>query len=82
MTNISVKDPTGGFKCMRADLLRLINLDKLKSNGYIFQLEINYKTFVLGKRIKEVPIVFYERREGLSKMDGGIIFEALFSVVR
>ena len=82
VTSISVNDPTGGFKCMKADLLRLIDLDQLRSNGYIFQLEVNYKTFVLGKKIKEVPIVFYERREGLSKMDGGIIFEALFSVIR
>jgi len=54
----------------------------LKSNGYIFQLEINYKAYSLGKKIKEVPIIFYERTVGVSKMDGNIIFEALYSVLR
>jgi dolichol-phosphate mannosyltransferase len=67
---------------MRSDLLSKIDLSQLKSNGYIFQLEVNYKAFCLQKRIKEVPITFYERNEGYSKMDGGIIFEALFSVMK
>lgn len=82
VTSINVLDATGGFKCMRSDLLSKIDLSQLKSNGYIFQLEVNYKAFCLGKKIKEVPITFYERNEGYSKMDGGIIFEALFSVVK
>ena len=82
VTSINILDATGGFKCMRADLLSQMDLSKLKSNGYIFQLEVNYKAFCLKKNIKEVPIVFYEREEGYSKMDGGIIFEALFSVVK
>ncbi len=82
ITGISVFDTTGGYKCMRTTFLRKLNLDMLKSNGYIFQLEINYKAYVLGKRIKEVPIIFYERTVGVSKMDGNIIFEALYSVIK
>ena len=82
VTSINVLDATGGFKCMRSDLLKNIDLSQLKSNGYIFQLEVNYKAFCLKKKIKEVPITFYEREEGYSKMDGGIIFEALFSVLK
>ena len=56
VTSINVLDATGGFKCMRSDLLSKIDLSQLKSNGYIFQLEVNYKAFCLQKRIKEVPI--------------------------
>ena len=52
------------------------------SSGYIFQLELNYKIWLKGLRIKEVPIIFYERRDGQSKMAGGIIFEALWAVLR
>ena len=82
VTGIPVFDTTGGYKCMRTSFLRKLNLDMLKSNGYIFQLEINYKAYSLNKRIKEVPIIFYERTVGVSKMDGNIIFEALYSVLR
>ena len=82
VTGIPVFDTTGGYKCMRTSFLKKLNLDELKSNGYIFQLEINYKAYTLGKKIKEVPIIFYERTVGVSKMDGNIIFEALYSVLR
>jgi dolichol-phosphate mannosyltransferase len=82
VTGIPVFDTTGGYKCMRTSFLKKLNLEMLKSNGYIFQLEINYKAYTLGKKIKEVPIIFYERTVGVSKMDGNIIFEALYSVVR
>jgi len=82
VTGIPVFDTTGGYKCMRTSFLKKLNLDELKSNGYIFQLEINYKAYSLGKKIKEVPIIFYERTVGVSKMDGNIIFEALYSVLR
>lgn len=82
VTGIPVFDTTGGFKCFSRKALQSLNLDDILSNGYIFQLELNYKVWTKGLRVKEVPIVFYERRDGQSKMAGGIIFEALFAVLR
>ncbi|MEH0860054.1 MULTISPECIES: polyprenol monophosphomannose synthase [Halobacteriovorax] len=82
MTGIPVLDTTGGFKCFTRKALEAINLNKIISNGYIFQLELNYKVWDRGLKVKEVPIIFYERRDGQSKMGGGIIFEALFNVVK
>ncbi|ATH09572.1 dolichyl-phosphate beta-D-mannosyltransferase [Halobacteriovorax marinus] len=82
VTNIPVYDTTGGFKCFTRKALESLNLDKIISKGYIFQLELNYKVWSKGLKVKEVPIIFYERRDGQSKMAGGIIFEALFSVLR
>ncbi len=80
LTGIPIKDTTGGFKCFRRTALLTLNLDKIVSNGYSFQLEINYKIWSKGLKIKEVPIIFYERRNGQSKMDKSIVFEALFAV--
>ena len=82
VTGIPVYDTTGGFKCFTRKALETLNLDNIVSKGYIFQLELNYKIWCHGLRVKEVPIIFYERRDGESKMGGGIIFEALFAVVR
>ncbi len=82
VTSIPVFDTTGGFKCFSRKALKALNLDDIISSGYIFQLELNYKVWCLGLRVKEVPIIFYERRDGQSKMGGGIIFEALFAVIR
>ena len=82
MTNIPVLDTTGGFKCFTRKALSSIDLDHIISSGYIFQLELNYKVWSKGLKVKEVPIIFYERRDGQSKMAGGIIFEALFAVFR
>lgn len=82
MTNIPVLDTTGGFKCFTRKALKSIDLDNIISSGYIFQLELNYKVWCKGLTVKEVPIIFYERRDGESKMAGGIIFEALFAVLR
>jgi dolichol-phosphate mannosyltransferase len=82
VTGIPVQDTTGGFKCFTRKALTSLNLDNIISKGYIFQLELNYKVWLLGFKVKEVPIIFYERRDGQSKMGGGIIFEALFAVVR
>ncbi|TNE97720.1 MAG: polyprenol monophosphomannose synthase [Deltaproteobacteria bacterium] len=82
VTGIPVHDTTGGFKCFTRKALSSLNLDNIVSTGYIFQLELNYKIWSLGMKVKEVPIVFYERRDGQSKMAGGIIFEALFAVLR
>lgn len=82
VTGIPVFDTTGGFKCFTRKALETLNLDSIISKGYIFQLELNYKVWLAGLKVKEVPIIFYERRDGQSKMAGGIIFEALFAVVR
>ncbi|MBT7610424.1 MAG: polyprenol monophosphomannose synthase [Bacteriovoracaceae bacterium] len=82
VTGIPVFDTTGGFKCFTRKALQSLNLDNILSTGYIFQLELNYKIWASGQKVKEVPITFYERRDGESKMAGGIIFEALFAVLR
>ncbi len=82
ITGIPVYDTTGGFKCFTRKALEGLNLDNIVSTGYIFQLELNYKVWASGLKVKEVPIIFYERRDGQSKMAGGIIFEALFAVLR
>ncbi|WP_419173391.1 polyprenol monophosphomannose synthase [Halobacteriovorax sp.] len=82
VTGIPVLDTTGGFKCFTRKALETLNLNKIISSGYIFQLELNYKVWDAGLKVKEVPIIFYERRDGQSKMGGGIIFEALFNVLK
>ena len=80
VTGIRIKDTTGGFKCFRTEMLRRINLDKIKSNGYGFQIEINYKVWRKGGRVMEIPIIFEDRRSGQSKMNKSIIFEAVLLV--
>ena len=77
---IPFKDPTGGFKCFSRKALQTLDLEKIFSNGYSFQLELNYKIWSKGLKIKEVPIIFYERRDGQSKMSFSIIIEAMFAV--
>ena len=80
ITWIPIKDTTGGFKCFRAEILKKINLDKIRSNGYGFQIEMNYNVWKLGGRIKEIPIIFEDRRSGNSKMNKKIVYEALWLV--
>lgn len=80
ITGMPIKDATGGFKCFRADALRKIDLKSIRSNGYGFQIEMNYRMRKLGARIKEIPIVFIDRRSGVSKMSKKIILEAVFLV--
>lgn len=82
VTGIKVQDTTGGFKCFTRKALESINLNNIMSNGYSFQLELNYKIWCQNLTIKEVPIIFYERRDGQSKMNNSIIVEAFFSVFR
>ncbi len=82
VTGIPVWDATGGFKCFTRKALMSLDLGQVFSRGYIFQFELTYKIWVLGLSVVEVPIVFSERRDGQSKMGGGIIFEALFAVLR
>ena len=82
VTGIPIYDTTGGFKCFTRKALLSLNLDNILSDGYIFQLELNYKIWSQGMSIKEVPIIFQERREGASKMGKGIIVEAFFNVLK
>ncbi len=80
ITGMPVMDATGGFKCFRSEVLKSINLDKVKSNGYSFQIEMNFKTYKKNFRIKEIPIVFTDRIEGTSKMSKKIVHEAVTMV--
>lgn len=80
ITGMPFKDVTGGFKAWRADTLKDLQLATVRADGYGFQIEMNYRTWKQGKTIKEVPIIFTERREGQSKMSKAIIREALFLV--
>ncbi|MDP8211187.1 MAG: polyprenol monophosphomannose synthase [Candidatus Stygibacter australis] len=80
ITGMKVKDPTGGFKCFHRRVLESINFDEILSDGYSFQVEMNYRTWCMNYRIVEVPIVFTDRREGQSKMSKKIIREAIFVV--
>jgi dolichol-phosphate mannosyltransferase len=80
ITGMPIKDATGGFKCFRAEALSKINLSTIKSNGYGFQIEMNYRLWKHGAKIKEIPIIFIDRRSGVSKMNKGIIWEAIFLV--
>lgn len=73
-------DLTGGFKCFRREVLEQIDLDDVKSNGYSFQIELTYRTFLKNFRIREVPIIFEERAAGQSKMSRNIFLEAIVMV--
>lgn len=80
ITGMPVKDATGGFKCFRASMLSKIDLNDIHSNGYAFQIEMNYRLWKAGARIKEIPIVFIDRRSGVSKMSKNIVYEAALLV--
>ena len=80
VTGMSVKDATGGFKCFRREVLEAIDLDRVKSGGYAFQIEMSFKAWKKGFRIVELPIIFTDRVEGSSKMSKKIIFEAIWMV--
>ncbi len=80
ITGIPIKDPTSGYKCFRREVLQSIDLDRVLSDGYSFQIEINYKVWKKGFRIKEIPIIFIDRRSGQSKMSKKIVIEAVFMV--
>jgi len=75
-----VKDGTGGFKCFRRKVLESIDLDAIHSNGYSFQIEMNYKAWKKGFRLIEVPITFTDRVQGTSKMSKKIVREAVLMV--
>lgn len=80
ITGLPISDATGGFKCFRADALRKIDLNTIKSNGYGFQIEMNYRMWKSGAKIIESSIIFIDRRSGVSKMNKSIIYEAVFLV--
>jgi len=82
VTGMPVRDATGGFKCYRRKVLEGINLDAINSNGYAFQIEMNFLAWKKGFRVCEIPIVFVDRRVGVSKMSGNIMFEAAWLVWR
>ncbi len=80
ITGMPVRDATGGFKCFRRKVLESIDLDKVQSNGYSFQIEMTFKAYKKGFKIKEIPIVFMDRVKGTSKMSKKIVYEAVFMV--
>ncbi|HEX2963132.1 MAG: polyprenol monophosphomannose synthase [Ignavibacteria bacterium] len=80
ITGIPVADCTGGFKMFRRKVLETINLQDIRSNGYSFQIEMNYKAWKAGFKIKEIPIIFIDRVKGRSKMNKKIVREAVLMV--
>lgn len=80
VTGLPVFDVTGGFKVIRTEVLRNINLDKISSNGYAFQIELNYIFNKKGFSVTEVPIIFTDREGGVSKMSRRIMLEAVFKI--
>ncbi len=81
VTGLPVRDATGGFKCFRRQVLETINLDRVRSNGYSFQIEVSFRAWLQNFRIKEIPIIFVEREAGHSKFSRKIIYEAVFMVL-
>jgi dolichol-phosphate mannosyltransferase len=82
VTGLPLRDSTGGFKCFRREVLEAINLDNIHSGGYSFQIEMNFKAWKKGYRIKEIPIIFIDRAIGKSKMSKKIVREAVLMVWR
>jgi len=82
VTGMKIMDTTAGFKCYRRTVLETLDLEWIKMKGYGFQIEMKFKTWKLGFNIVEIPIIFTERREGASKMSGGIFGEAFKGVIR
>jgi dolichol-phosphate mannosyltransferase len=80
ITGLPVNDATGGFKCFRRRALEGVRLDRVRSDGYSFQIEMTFKCWKRGFRIKEIPILFVDRRAGVSKMNRKIVYEATWMV--
>jgi len=79
---VNVRDLTGGFKCIRRQVLEGIDLATVKADGYVFQIEVTYRALVAGFKVVEVPIVFQDRKVGASKMSPRIALEAMWLVPR
>ena len=82
VTGFKVHDTTAGFMCYKRRVLETIPLDQVRFNGYGFQIEMKFTAYKIGFKIKEVPVIFVNRREGVSNMSGGIFGEAFFGVMR
>ena len=82
VTGVNIHDTTAGFVCYTRRVLETIPLDEVRFKGYAFQIEMKYTAYKIGFKLKEVSVVFTNRREGTSKMSGAIFSEALFGVVR
>jgi dolichol-phosphate mannosyltransferase len=77
---VDVRDLTGGFKCIRREVLEAIDLDSVRADGYVFQIEVTYRALIAGFKVCEVPIVFQDRKAGTSKMSPRIALEAMWLV--
>jgi dolichol-phosphate mannosyltransferase len=82
VTGLPLADATGGFKCFRREVLEAIELEKVESNGYAFQIEMSFRAWKQGFRIREIPIMFVDRDIGESKMSKKIVREAVWRVWR
>jgi dolichol-phosphate mannosyltransferase len=82
VTGLPVADSTGGFKCFRREVLAALELDRVESNGYSFQIEMSFRAWKKGFRIGEIPIMFVDRDLGESKMSKSIVREAIWRVWR
>ena len=82
VTGLPITDCTAGFKCYRAEVLRAMDLGAIRSSGFSFQIETSFRAWRLGYRLKDLPIVFYERQRGKSKIHLGITIEGFFEVIR
>ncbi len=82
LLRLPLNDATGGFKCYRRAVLEAIDLEKIRSNGYAFQIEMSYKAWRKGFHLGEIPIVFLDRRSGASKMSRSIVYEAFFMLLK
>jgi dolichol-phosphate mannosyltransferase len=80
LLGVDVHDPTGGFKCIRREVLESIELETVRADGYVFQIEVTYRAILAGFRVREVPIVFADRAAGTSKMSARIALEAMRAV--
>ena len=80
VTGLPVRDATGGFNCWRREVLTALNLEKIESNGYTFQIELKLRAWRRGFSLTEIPIIFAERDSGESKMSKAIVFEAVWKV--
>jgi len=82
VTGLKLWDSTGGFKCYRRRVLEAVDLDRVRSNGYSFQIEMSFRAWRKGFRLKEITILFTDRSHGQSKMSRGIVWEAVWMVWR
>jgi dolichol-phosphate mannosyltransferase len=82
ITGMPIKDPTAGFMCYSRKVLEALNLDRIRFVGYAFQIEMKFKAWRAGFKLKEVPITFQDRTQGVSKMHRGIIEEGIWGVLK